>query len=103
MTEGVAPETAVSSKRMGVGKGSSTGKLVTELATADEGDKRQDGERTDGVDGAEGVSSGKGLSETKKEVAPCAVRRRANKGEVLGERPARFIIRRNAGIRRLNK
>ena len=103
MTEGVAPEAAISSKRMGVGKGTSTGKLVTEFAAADEGDKRDDRERTNGVDGAEGVSSGKGLTETEEEVAPCAVRRCANKGEVLGERPARLIIRRNAGIRRFNK
>ena len=88
---------------MGVGNGSSTGKLIAELATADEGDKRQDRERSDGVDGAEGVSSGKGLSEAEKEVAPCAIRRCANKGEVAGEIPARLIVRRNTGIRRLNK
>ena len=67
------------------------------------GDKGQNGERGNGVDGAEGVSSGNGLSETVKEVAPCSVRRLPNKGEVLGECPARFIIRRNPGIRRLNK
>ena len=85
MTEGVASKTAVSSKRMGVGKGSSTGKLVTKFATADEGDKQYDGEWGNGVDGVEGVSSGSGLSEAKEEVAPCAVRRDANKGEVLGE------------------
>ena len=103
MTEGVASEASVSAKRVGVGNRSSTGKLVTEFATADEGDKRYDGERRNGVDGAEGVSSGKGLSQTEKEVAPCAVRCCANKGEVLGERPACFIVRRNAGIRRFNK
>ena len=103
MTEGIAAETPISSKRMGVGKGSLTGKLVTKFATADEGDERYDGEWGNGVDGAEGVSSGSGLPEAKEEVPPSAVRRDANKGEVLGERPARFIVRRNAGIRRLNK
>ena len=103
MTEGIASKTPISAKGMGVGNGSSTGKLVAKLATADEGDKRQDRERSNGVDRAEGVSSGKGLSQRKEEVAPCAVRRCANKGEVLGERPARCIIRRNVGIRRLNK
>ena len=103
MTEGVASETPISSKRVGVGNGSSTGKLIVEFATADEGDKRQDGERSNGVDGAEGVSSGNGLSETEKEVAPRSIRHCANKGEVAGEIPARLIVRRNAGIRRLNK
>ena len=103
MTEGVAAETSISAERVGVGKGSATGELVTKLGSANEGDKREDGERGNGVDGAEGVSSGKGLSETEKEVPPSAIRRDANKGEVLGERPARLIVRRNAGIRRLNK
>ena len=103
MTEGVAAETPISAERMGVGNRSSTGKLIAEFATADEGNKGHDGERGNGVDGAEGVSSGKGLSQTEKEVAPCAIRRCPNKGEVAGEIPARLIIRRNAGIRRLNK
>ena len=103
MTEGVASKTSVSSKRMGVGNSSSTGKQVMEFATSDEGDKRHEGERSNSVDGAEGVSSGSGLSETEKEVAPCSIRRRANKGEVAGKVPARLIVRRNAGIRRLNK
>ena len=96
-------ETSISSERMGVGKGSSTGKLIAELAIANKGDKRYDGERRNGVDGAEGVSSGNGLSQSKKEVSPSSVRCRANKGEMAGEIPARFIVRRNAGIRRFNK
>ena len=85
MTEGVAAEAPISSEGVGVGNDSSTGKLVAQFAAADEGDKRYDGERGNGVDGAEGVSSGSGLPEAKKEVPPCAVRRDANKGEVLGE------------------
>ena len=103
MTEGVASKTPISSKGMGVGKCSATGKLVLKLATSSEGDKWHVRERTRGVDGAEGVSSGSGLSETEKEVAPCAVRCRANEGEMLGERLAHFIIRRNAGVWRVNK
>ena len=103
MTEGIASETPISSKRMGVGDRSATSELVTEFATRGKRDKRHVRERTRGVDGAEGVSSGSGLSETEKEVAPCAVRRRANKGEMLGEGPACFIIQRNAGVRRVNK
>ena len=103
MTEGVALKAPVSSKRMGVGEGSVTGKLVAKFGASDEGDKRQDREWRDGVDGAEGVSSGSGLPEVKEKVSPRSVRRSANKREVLGESPARLIVRRYAGIRRLNK
>ena len=103
MTEGVASKTPISSKGMGVGDCSATAKLVSKFATGGERDKWRVRERTRGVDGAEGVSSGSGLSEVKEKVAPHAVRRSANKGEMLGERPARFIIRRNAGVRRVNK
>ena len=103
MTEGIASKTPISSEGMGVGKGSSTSELVAKLAIGWEREERRIRERTRGVDGAEGVSSGSGLSETEKEVAPRAVRRSANKGEMLGERPARFIIRWNVGVRRVNK
>ena len=103
MTEGVASETPISAERVGVGKGSLTGKLVVELASGTKGDKRCVGERGNGVEGTEGVSSRNGLSEFKEKVAPRPVRRLANKGEVLGKRPARLIIRRNAGIQRVNK
>ena len=85
MTEGVALKTLVSSKRMGVGNGSATGKLVPKFGIADEGDERYDGERDKGVGGAEGVSSGSGLPEGEEEVTPRPVRRHANKGEVLGK------------------
>ena len=103
MTEGITSKTPISAEGMVVGKGSSTGELVTKFAAFGKGDKRRVRERTCGVDGVEGVRSGSGLSETEKEVAPRAVRRSANKGEVLGERPARLIIRRNVGVRRVNK
>ena len=103
MTEGVASETPIRPKRVGVGDRSAASELITQFAAGSEGDKRHAGEQTRGVDGAEGVSSGSGLSETEKEVAPRAVRRSTNEGEMLGKRPARFIIRRNAGVQRVNK
>ena len=103
MTEGIAPKTPISAEGVSVGKGSSTGKLVAKLATGDKGEERQDRERSNGVDGTEGVSSGSRLLESEKEVVPRAVRRSANEGEMLGERPACLIIRRNAGVRRVNK
>ena len=64
MTKGIASKTPISAEGVGVGNGSSTGKLVAELATGDEGDERRVGERSNGVLGAEGVSSGSGLSES---------------------------------------
>ena len=80
-----------------------TGELVAKFASSGEWDERRVRERTRGVDGAEGVRSGNGLSETEEKVVPRAIRRRSNKGKMLGERPARLIIRRNAGVRRVNK
>ena len=103
MTEGIAPKTPISAEGVSVGKGSSTGELVAKFAIGWEGEERRVRERTRGVDGAEGVSSGSGLSETEKEVVPRAVRRSANEGEMLGERPACLIIRRNAGVWHINK
>ena len=103
MTEGIALKTPISAEGVSVGKGSSTSELVAKLAICREREEWHVRERTRGMDGREGVSSRSGLSETEKEVAPRAVRRSANKGEVLGERPARLIIRRNVGVRRVNK
>ena len=103
MTERVASKAPISSKGMGVGNGSVTGKLVMKFATGGEGDKRQVREWSNGVDGMEGVSSRSGLSEFKEKVAPRAVRRSTNEGEMLGKRLARLIIRRNAGVRHVNK
>ena len=103
MTKGITLETPISSKGMGIGDGTTTSELVAKFGASDEGDEWQDRERRDGVDGAEGVSSGSGLLEIEEKVSPCPVRRSANKGEMLGESLARFIIRRNAGVRRLNK
>ena len=107
MTEGIAPETSICSERVGVGKGSSTGELVTKFASSGERDEWRVRERSNGVFGAEGVSSGSGLSKSEQKVSPPAVRRSANKhemlGEMLGETPARCIIRWNAGVQHINK
>ena len=40
MTEGIASKTPISAEGMGVGNGSSTGKLVAKLAIGDEGEER---------------------------------------------------------------
>ena len=85
MTEMVAAETPISAEGMRVGDSTASSEPVAEFGGTDKGNERQDGEWSNGVDGAEGVSSGNGPSQSEKEVAPCSVRRRANKGEVLGE------------------
>ena len=103
MTKGIASETPIPAEGVGVSNSSASSELVPKFAAGGKGDKRRIRERTRGVDGAEGVSSGSGLSEFKEKVTPRPVRRSANKGEMLGERPARFIIRRNVGVRRVNK
>ena len=64
MTEGIAPKTSISTERMGVGNSSSTGKLVVKFAIGGEGEERQVREQSSGVFGAEGVSSGNGLSKS---------------------------------------
>ena len=103
VTEGIASKTPIVAEGVGIGNGSSTGKLVPKLASGGEREERRVRERRRGMDGTEGVSSGSGLSKVKEEVAPRAIRRSANEGEMLGERPARFIIRRNVGVQRVNK
>ena len=64
MTKGIASKTPIPAEGMGVGNGSSTGKLVTELGTGGKGEERRVRERSNGVLGAEGVSSGSGLSKS---------------------------------------
>ena len=64
MTEGIASKTPISAKGMGVGNGSSTGKLVAKLATGGKGEEWRVRERSNGMFGAEGVSSRSGLSES---------------------------------------
>ena len=63
MTEGVAPKTLISSQGVGVGDSSATGKLIPKFTTCREGEKWGVRERSNGMLGAEGVSSGSGLSE----------------------------------------
>ena len=60
-------------------------------------------ERTSGVAGMKSVGSGGRFTEGEQEVKPLETSRSANKGEVSGESPARFIIRRNDGSCRTNK
>ena len=64
MSEGIASKTSISAEGMGVGNSSSTGKLVAKLTSSGEGDERGVREQSNGVFGAEGVSSGSGLSES---------------------------------------
>ena len=64
VSKGIAPKTPIRAEGMGVGNGSSTGKLVVQLATGGEGNERGVGERSDGVLGVEGVSSRSGLSKS---------------------------------------
>ena len=60
-------------------------------------------ERTSGVAGTKSVGSGGRLAKSEQEVEPLPVSRSANKGEMVGETLARFIIRRNVGIRLANR
>ena len=60
-------------------------------------------ERTRGMAGTKSIGSGGSLTESEQEVDPLGVSHSANKGEVLGESPARFIIHWNEGSRRTNK
>ena len=69
----------------------------------DDGGERAVRERTSGVVGMKSVGSGGRFTESEQEVEPLPVSRSANKGEVLGETPARFIIRRNPGMQRVNR
>ena len=64
MTEGVASKTPISSERVVVGNSSASGELVSKFTGGDKGDKRRVREWSNGVFGAEGVSSGSGLSKS---------------------------------------
>ena len=56
-----------------------------------------------GMVGTKSVGSGGRLTKSEQEVEPLPVSRSANKGEMVGETLARFIIHRNAGIRLANR
>ena len=60
-------------------------------------------EWTSGVAGTKSVGSGGRFTKSEQEVEPLLVSRSANKGEMVGETLARFIIRRNAGIRLVSR
>ena len=97
MSKGVAPKASKSSKGVGVGDRSMTCEKVSKLVVDDDGGKWAVRERTSGVAGTKSVGSGGKLMEGEQKVEPLRVSHPANKGEVLGETPARFIICWNAG------
>ena len=97
MAEGVASKASKSSKGVGVGDASTTHKKVSKLVVGSDQGKRPVRERTRGVAGTKSVGSGSRLSESEQEVDPLRVSCSANKGEMLSEAPARFIIRWYAG------
>ena len=69
----------------------------------DDGGERAIREQTRGVAGTKSVGSGGRLTESEQEVDPLRVSCSANKGEVSGETPARFIIHWNPGIRHVKR
>ena len=73
------------------------------MVVDDDWGKRPVRELTSGVAGTKSVGSGGRLTEAEQEIDPLPVSRSANKGEVLGKTPARFIIRRNPGIQCINR
>ena len=103
MSEGVAPKASKSSKGVSVGDVSTAHENVPKLVVGGDRGERPVRERTRGVAGTKSVGSSGRLTEGEQEVDPFRVSRSANKGEMLSEAPARFIIRRNAGIRRVSR
>ena len=103
MSEGVASKATVCSEGVGVGDLSVTRKKVPKLISCrDQGEGRVR-DRTNGIAGTKSVGSGGRFAEGEQEVEPLEASRSANKGEVSGESPARFVIRRNDGGRWTNK
>ena len=103
MSEGVAPKASKSSKGVGVGEASTTREKVSKLVIDDDGGERAIRERTSGVAGTKSVGSRGKLMEGEQKVDPLRVSCSANKGEMLSEAPAHFIIRWNVGSRLVSK
>ena len=103
VSEGVAPKATISAKGVGVGDHSTTREKVSKLVSRHNWGECPVRDRTSGILGTNSVGSGSRLTEGKQEVDPLRARHSSNKGEVLGETFARFIIRRNDGSRRANK
>ena len=103
MSEGVASKATISAEGVGVGDLSTTREKVLKLVSCRDQGKRPVRDRTSGILGTNSVGSGGGFTESEQEVDPLGASRSANKGKVLGESPAHFIIQRNEGSRRTNK
>ena len=103
VSKGVASKTPKSSEGVGVGEASTTREKVSKLIACHDGGEQPVRDRTSGISGTKSVGSGGRLVESEQETCPLGESRSANKGEVLGETPACFVIRRNEGIRRTNK
>ena len=92
VTKGVAAKASKSSEGVGIGDRSTPCEKVTKLISCCDGGKRAVRDQTSGVLGTKSVGSGGRLAETEQEVVPLRASRSANKGEVLSETPARFVI-----------
>ena len=103
MSKGVAAKATISSEGMGVGDLSTTPKKVSKLISCCDRGERPLRDQTSGILGTDSVGSGGRFAKGEQEVDPLRARRSANKGEVLGESFAHFIIRRNEGRHRTNK
>ena len=97
VAERVASKASKSSEGVGIGDASTTRKKVSKLVVGRDRGERPVRERTRGMAGTESVGSSGRLLESEQEVDPLCVSRSANKGEMLSEAPARFIIRWYAG------
>ena len=98
MTKGIASKASKSSKGVGVGDASTACEKVAKLVV---GSNRGEWavRQTRGMAGTKSVGSGSSLMEGEQEVDPLRISCAANKGEVLGETPARLIVHKNAGTR----
>ena len=103
VSEGVTPKATIAAEGMGVGDRSMTREKVSKLVSGCNWGERPVRDQTSGVLGMNSVGSGGRLSESEQEIDPLRPSRSANKGEVLGESFARFVIRRNEGMCRTNK
>ena len=97
MSEGVTSKASKSSEGVGVGDASTAREKVPKLVVGGDRGEGAIREQTRGVVGTKSVGSGGRLTESEQEVDPLHVSRSANKGEMLRETPARFIIHWNTG------
>ena len=103
MSERVTSKATVCSEGVGVVDLSAACEKVSKLVSCHDRGEWRVRDRTNGVAGTKSVGSGGRFTEGEQEVEPLETSRPTNKGEVSGESPACFIIRRNDGSRRANK